>query len=79
MSLMFDPQLTLAAMAGIAAWLGLGWLTGRFRGLVRAGCQLGLADIGIGIGIGLASGRLPLAAGGVVILATWLFVGRRSS
>lgn len=72
MSFMLDPQLALASLVAIVLWLGLGWLVGRERGLRRAGCLLGLADIGVG----LASGRLLLAAGGAVILACWLLLVR---
>lgn len=72
MSFMFNPQLTLAAAVLVGAWLGLGWLIGRLRGLWRAGCMVGVADIVFG----LASGRLLLSAGGVVILACWLLLVR---
>ena len=75
MTLMFNPQLALVLAVTTAAWLGLGWLTGRDRGLCRAGRLAGVADIGIG----LASGRLLLVAAGVLILAIWLPWGGRAS
>jgi len=75
MSLMFDPQLALVVAAATVAWLGLGWLVGRDRGLVRAGWTAGAA----GIVLGLASGRTVAVAAGVVILACWLACGRRLS
>jgi hypothetical protein len=72
MSFVFNPQLTLATAVLVGTWLGLGWLVGRLRGLRRAGCMIGVADIVFG----LASGRLLLAAGGAVTLACWLLLFR---
>jgi hypothetical protein len=67
-TVMITPGPLLACAAGMTAWLGLGWLVGRGRGLTRAGRTAGLFDIVFG----LASGKPLLAAAGVVVLACWL-------